>query len=70
MLLAPPKDEDAEEKPEPHAIEKGDFAYVPAWTENQVLNESYDTELHLVFVQSGGVPVDVDLEGWSGPRAK
>ena len=66
VLLSTPKDDEDEdnEEPERHAIEKGDFAFIPAWTEHQVVNESDQEDLHWVITRSGPQPVQVNLKGW------
>ncbi|KAK4159446.1 RmlC-like cupin domain-containing protein [Cladorrhinum sp. PSN259] len=69
VLLGPPKDDEVDAQPQRHELEQGDFAFISAWTEHQILNESLDTELHLVVTQSGGAPVEAELTGWSGPTA-
>ena len=67
MLLSQPKGD--EEEPERHELGPGDFAFVPAWTEHQAVNES-DTDFHLVVIRSGGSPVEVHLTDWGGPQVK
>ncbi len=47
----------------------GDFAFVPAWTEHQVLNET-EEEVVWVVVRGGAQPTVVDLTEWGGPEAK
>lgn len=71
MLLSAPKDDEDEDNDEPerHVIEKGDFAFIPAWTEHQVLNES-DEDLHWVITRSGSQPVEVNIIDWGGDEAK
>jgi len=71
VLLSSPKDEDEEEdeEPERHVIEMGDFAFIPAWTEHQVVNESDEEDLHWVITRSGGQPVEVHLVDWGGDEA-
>jgi uncharacterized RmlC-like cupin family protein len=56
-------------EPKRHELSKGDFAFVPAWTEHQALNESEDDELMWVVIRTGASPVQVDLTGWEGPEA-
>lgn len=48
-----------------HGLSPGDFAFVPAWTEHQINN---DTEQDVVWlaIQSGSHPIGADLTGWSG----
>ncbi|KAK0611778.1 hypothetical protein B0T14DRAFT_391600, partial [Immersiella caudata] len=73
VLLSSPKDDEEEEedeKPERHLIEKGDFAFIPAWTEHQVLNESDEEDLHWVITRSGPQPVEVNLVDWGGDEAR
>lgn len=67
MLLSQPKGD--EEEPERHELGPGDFAFVPAWTEHQAVNES-DTDFHLVVIRSGGSPVEVHLTDWGGPQVR
>lgn len=50
-------------------MEAGDFAFVPAWTEHQLLNET-DQENAWVITRSGSQPVVVGLTDWGGERAK
>ncbi|KAK4197412.1 hypothetical protein QBC40DRAFT_105981 [Triangularia verruculosa] len=68
-LLSQPKDED-ERHPERQLIEKGDFAYIPAWLEHQAVNESDVEDLMLVVVRSGATPVEVNLKTWGGSELK
>ncbi|KAK3321843.1 RmlC-like cupin domain-containing protein [Apodospora peruviana] len=71
VLLSNPMDESDEEpdpKPVRYALEQGDFAFVPAWTEHQVLNES-DTEMTWIIIRSGPQPVEVNLTDWGGATA-
>lgn len=67
MLLSQPKGD--EDKPERHELEQGDFAFVPAWTEHQAVNDS-EVDLHLVLIRSGGKPVEVNLTDWGGSEVK
>lgn len=55
--------------PARHVLGPGDFAYVPAWVEHQVVNESTDTEVVWVVVRSGPEPTVVPLAEWGGPEA-
>jgi uncharacterized RmlC-like cupin family protein len=66
-LLSQPKGDD--EEPERHALGPGDFAFIPAWTEHQAVNDA-EVDFHLVIIRSGGRPVEVNLTGWGGPQAK
>lgn len=67
-LLSQPKGNT--EEPGRHELGPGDFAFVPAWTEHQLVNDSTEADLHLVVIRSGGRPVEVNLTGWGGPQAK
>ena len=67
LLLSQPKGN--EEEPERHELGPGDFAFIPAWTEHQAVNES-EVDFHLVLIRSGGKPVEVNLTDWGGPEAK
>ncbi|KAH6615813.1 hypothetical protein B0J18DRAFT_290555 [Chaetomium sp. MPI-SDFR-AT-0129] len=79
-LLSQPRGD--KEEPERHELGPGDFAFVPAWTEHQISNDSTvddDTgvgidaakvDFHLVIVRNGGSPVEVHLTGWGGPEAR
>ncbi|ROV95836.1 hypothetical protein VSDG_05150 [Cytospora chrysosperma] len=57
-----------EEQPRRHHLSPGDFAFVPAWTEHQVINEGDVGDVVWVVTRSGGEPVQVDLVGWGGER--
>ncbi|OTA06373.1 hypothetical protein A9Z42_0071170 [Trichoderma parareesei] len=52
-----------------HELKPGDFAFVPAWTEHQVRNDT-DQELVWVITQSGPRPVGAILTDWGGQEAK
>jgi uncharacterized RmlC-like cupin family protein len=67
LLLSQPKGD--EEEPERHELGPGDFAFIPAWTEHQAVNES-EVDFHLVLIRSGGKPVEVNLTDWGGPESK
>lgn len=43
----------------------GDFAFIPAWTEHQIVNED-DFDLICVVVHGGSRPVGATLEDWGG----
>lgn len=60
---APTRDE---EQPRRHELPPGSCAYIPAWTEHQVVNEADEGDIVWVLVQSGGERVQVDLTGWGG----
>lgn len=57
-----------EEQPRRYELSPGDFAFVPAWTEHQVLNEGAVGDVVWVVTRSGGEPVQVDLVGWGDAR--
>ncbi|KAK4102398.1 RmlC-like cupin [Parathielavia hyrcaniae] len=67
-LLSQPKGDD--EEPQRHELGPGDFAFIPAWTEHQAVNESEEADLHLVLIRSGGQPVEVNLTDWGGEQVK
>ncbi|TQS33618.1 hypothetical protein Golomagni_06029 [Golovinomyces magnicellulatus] len=46
-------------------LSPGSFAFVPAWTEHQMKNES-DKEAVWVMIQSGSNPVGAVLTDWGG----
>ncbi|OHF04666.1 cupin, partial [Colletotrichum orchidophilum] len=52
-----------------HELSSGDFAFIPSWTEHQLLNES-DQDTVWVITRSGSQPVTVGLTDWGGDRAK
>ena len=52
-----------------HELKSGDFAFVPAWTEHQVRNDT-DQELVWVITQSGPRPVGAILSEWGGQEVK
>ncbi|KAL2138170.1 hypothetical protein VTI28DRAFT_7358 [Corynascus sepedonium] len=66
-ILSQPKGDDDE--PERHELEPGDFAFIPAWTEHQAVNNS-EVDWHLVIIRSGGRPIEVNLTGWGGAESK
>ncbi|KAK3939997.1 RmlC-like cupin domain-containing protein [Diplogelasinospora grovesii] len=67
-LLSSPKDEG--EDPVRFEIDQGDFAFIPAWTEHQAVNESEEEDMRWVVIRSGSHPVEVSLTDWAGPQAK
>ncbi|KAK4111719.1 hypothetical protein N656DRAFT_790329 [Canariomyces notabilis] len=67
-ILSPPKDEG--EEPGRHELEQGDFAFIPAWTEHQAVNECEEGDFHLIVIRSGGHPVEVNLTDWGGAEVK
>ncbi len=68
MLLTQPTD-DNDEEPVRHELGPGDFAFVPAWTEHQAVNES-DADFHLVVIRTGGRPVEVHVTDWGGAHVE
>lgn len=48
-----------------NSLSPGSFAFVPAWTEHQMKNES-DQEAVWVIIQSGSSPVGAVLTDWGG----
>ncbi|KAJ2905888.1 hypothetical protein MKZ38_003896 [Zalerion maritima] len=56
-------------EPTRNALAAGSFAFVPAWTEHQIINET-DRDVRWTIVQSGPKPVVVDLDGWAGDEIK
>lgn len=48
-----------------HELSPGDFAFIPAWTEHQVKNET-DQDLVWIIIQSGRSPIGADLADWGG----
>ncbi|KAJ2971187.1 hypothetical protein NQ176_g7820 [Zarea fungicola] len=54
-----------EEEPRLHTLTAGDFAFVPAWTEHQMENNT-DADLVMVVIQSGSRPVGAILSDWGG----
>lgn len=55
-----------EEQPRRHNLCPGDFAFIPAWTEHQVVNEADEGDVVWILIHSGGERVQVDLAGWGG----
>lgn len=68
ILLTSPDDDGLE--PKRHELNKGDFAFIPAWTEHQAVNRSEDEDLMWVVIRTGSSPVEVALTGWNGPQVK
>jgi uncharacterized RmlC-like cupin family protein len=52
-----------------HELTPGDFAFVPPWTEHQMVNES-DEKVVWVVMQSGHHPIVVDLTEWGGDQQR
>lgn len=68
VLLTTPDDEGLE--PKRHELSKGDFAFIPAWTEHQALNSSEEEDLVWVVTRAGSSPVEVTLTDWNGAEVK
>ncbi|KAI8629755.1 cupin domain-containing protein [Xylariaceae sp. FL1651] len=58
-----------EEQLKRHELSAGDFAFIPAWTEHQEINET-DEDVVWVLIRSGPEPIVVYLTGWDGDEAK
>jgi quercetin dioxygenase-like cupin family protein len=56
---------DIEKEAERHELSPGDFAFVPAWTEHQMINET-DEEAVWVLTRGGSLPVVMKLSDWGG----
>ncbi|KAK1725472.1 cupin domain-containing protein [Colletotrichum acutatum] len=65
LLVSPGAGQDVKR----HELSSGDFAFIPSWTEHQLLNES-DQDTVWVFTRSGSQPVTVGLTDWGGDRTK
>ncbi|KAF9767718.1 hypothetical protein IL306_015077 [Fusarium sp. DS 682] len=48
-----------------HDLAPGDFAFVPAWIEHQVKNDT-DEDVQWLMIQSGSTPIRADLTDWAG----
>ncbi|OAA52108.1 Cupin, RmlC-type [Metarhizium rileyi] len=48
-----------------HDLGAGDFAFIPAWTEHQVVNTS-EEDFVCVVIHGGPRPVGATLDGWGG----
>ncbi|KAH6982740.1 RmlC-like cupin domain-containing protein [Ilyonectria destructans] len=46
-------------------LSPGDFAFIPAWTEHQVKNDT-DEDIVWLIIQSGPHPIGADLADWGG----
>ncbi|CCF45166.1 cupin [Colletotrichum higginsianum] len=65
LLVSPGAGQDVKR----HNMAAGDFAFIPSWTEHQMLNES-DQDTVWVITRSGPQPVRVGLTDWGGDQAK
>ncbi|GKT65125.1 cupin domain-containing protein [Colletotrichum tofieldiae] len=65
LLVSPGAGQDVKR----HEMSTGDFAFIPSWTEHQMLNES-DQDTVWVIIRSGSQPVKVGLTDWGGDEAK
>ncbi|KAM0411638.1 hypothetical protein ACHAPD_009855 [Fusarium lateritium] len=52
-----------------HELAPGDFAFVPAWIEHQIKNDS-DEDFQLLMIQNGPAPIKADLTEWGGDVIK
>lgn len=52
-----------------HDVGAGDFAFVPAWTEHQVVNKS-PVDLVCVVIHGGPRPVGATLDDWGGDETR
>lgn len=59
-----------EDQPCRFELGPGDCAFIPAWTEHQIVNESSESDVSWVLFRGGGEPLQVDLDGWGGGRIK
>ncbi|KAJ4422248.1 hypothetical protein N0V82_003108 [Gnomoniopsis sp. IMI 355080] len=59
-----------EEQPRRFELSTGDFAFIPAWTEHQIVNEGSKRDMSWVLFHGGGEPLQVDLDGWGGGRIR
>lgn len=57
-----------EERPRRLELGAGDFAFIPAWTEHQIVNEDSKSDVSWVLFHGGSEPLQVDLDGWGGGR--
>jgi uncharacterized RmlC-like cupin family protein len=48
-----------------HELAPGDFAFVPAWVEHQIKNDS-DEDFQLLMIQNGSSPIRADLTDFGG----
>ncbi|KLU81055.1 hypothetical protein MAPG_00150 [Magnaporthiopsis poae ATCC 64411] len=67
VLATSPAEDDG--PPKRYELEPGDFVFVPAWTEHQLINDT-DEQVTWVVIQGGPSPIVVDLEEWGGDEVK
>ncbi|KAM0551905.1 hypothetical protein ACHAPJ_008244 [Fusarium lateritium] len=48
-----------------HQLSPGDFAFVPAWIEHQIKNDT-DEDVQWLVIQNGSTPIRADLTEWGG----
>lgn len=70
LATSPPENysDDEEQPPRQQELEPGDFAFIPAWTEHQLINKT-DEQVVWVVIQGGSAPIVVPLTGWGGAEA-
>ena len=61
--------ESVDSEPKNHELSPGDFAFVPAWTEHQIKNET-DEDVVFLVIQGGPTPLRADLTDWGGDMVK
>ncbi|TLS30124.1 hypothetical protein PpBr36_03277 [Pyricularia pennisetigena] len=71
LATSPPENysDDEEQPPRQQELEPGDFAFVPAWTEHQLINKT-DEQVVWIVIQGGPAPIVVPLTGWGGAEAE
>ncbi|PSR88790.1 hypothetical protein BD289DRAFT_227221 [Coniella lustricola] len=56
-----------EDQPRRLDLRPGDFAFIPAWTEHQAVNEhSNGGDVTWLLMRNGSAPIQVELDGWRG----
>lgn len=67
LATSPPDNysDDEEQPPKQQELEPGDFAFIPAWTEHQLINETGESVVWVV-IQGGSAPIVVPLTDWGG----
>ncbi|TLD31607.1 hypothetical protein PspLS_02451 [Pyricularia sp. CBS 133598] len=71
LATSPPENysDDEEQPPRQQELEPGDFAFIPAWTEHQLINKTNE-QVVWVVIQGGSAPIVVPLTGWGGAEAE